>query len=158
MVIGATTGAGCLVSTLLDFALAHRLTLLADALTALVGALLLGSLGLQVRIPLLLVPAAPLQPLAVLGSTLAGYVGEFSGPLIAGALKDRLAGRCAVVEDGEVDPRCATSATDQHGLLMVVVSTQLMALAGASCWAAASLVTKPMPAAEEIHERRGDLL
>lgn len=60
--------------------------------------------------------------------------------------------------DGAVDPRCAASADDQRGLLTVVASTQLMALVGAGCWVASSMVTKPKPAAEEIHERRGDLL
>ena len=144
LLIGVTAGLGVVASAVMDYALSARRALLADGLTALIGALLLGSLGLQVRIPLLLVPTANLQPLAVLCATLAGYLGELVGPLIAGSLKDGLAPHCAVVALGNsthaVDPRCATSATDQFGLLVVVGSTQLVTLVGAACWAMAARV------------------
>ena len=90
-------------------------------------------------------PTASLQPLAVLLSTLAGYAGEWAGPLLAGTLKDRVAPHCAVISAaGEqiVDPRCANSAADQRGLLMVIASIQIMSLIGAVCWVLGALVTK----------------
>jgi hypothetical protein len=103
----------------------------------------------QVRLPLLLVPSASLHPLAIFCATLAGYAGEFSGPLLSGSLKDRLAPLCAVLEGGAVDPRCASSAADQRGLLLVVVSFQSMTLLSGLVWFAAAVPASQRAAASK---------
>jgi len=149
VLIGVTSCIGVLVSALMNYALASHNVALADGLIPLVGAMLLGSLGLQVRLPLLLVPSASLHPLAIFCATLAGYAGEFSGPLLSGSLKDRLAPLCAVLEGGAVDPRCASSAADQRGLLLVVVSFQSMTLLSGLVWFAAAVPASQRAAASK---------
>jgi hypothetical protein len=82
-IVALTTGVGFIISLGMDVALITHDRLLANVAMVLVGAFLLGSIGLRVRIPMLL-STVPMQPYAVLISTLAGYVGEFSGPLGSG--------------------------------------------------------------------------
>ena len=119
-IMGCTTLAGAIVGTGLLLAIATHSAGLAWKILALSGALLLGSLGLQVRAPMLLVPPS-MGPLAVLVSTICGFAGEFAGPLIAGVIKDWYAPNCAVIDLGDgssgVGPLCASPA-DQHGLLL----------------------------------------
>ena len=98
------------------------------------GGLLLGSLGLQIRTPLLLVTPS-WRPAVVLLSTLAGYVGEATGPPVVGLLKDGLAPLCKTIEvDGEqvVDPRCAASQADQEGLGVVLLMPSILAAIAAA--------------------------
>ena len=161
-IMGCTTLTGAVVGTGLLLAIATHSAGLAWKIMALSGALLLGSLGLQVRAPLLLVPTS-MGPLVVLVSTLCGFAGEFAGPLIAGVIKDWYAPNCAVINLGDgssgVGPLCASPA-DQHGLLLVLgVIVSLTSSAGVF-WLAGSAYargqlrgelpsSKPDPYAEE---------
>ena len=82
----------------------------------------------------------------MLASTIAGYVGEFGGPLLAGSLKDHLAPHYAVIDAGGgeriVDPRCATSAADQHGLFLVIYAVQAMIAIAALFWLLAAIACR----------------
>lgn len=99
--------------------------------------------GPQVRAPLLLVPQS-MGPLVVLVSTLFGYAGEFSGPLVAGFIKDTFAPHCAIVDDGNgtraLDPLC-TSDADQRGLLYVLVAVQALTIGAGVLWISGGLAS-----------------
>lgn len=92
------------------------------------------------RTPLLLVPET-LRPGAVLLGTLAGYAGEFIGPLVVGSAKDALAPRCKTVEDPDhdgkhvIDPRCTADRASQAGLGVVMLTPCAFAVAAALIWA-----------------------
>lgn len=149
---GSTTFAAILCSSIMDVALLQRLTLLGDVTIPFVGALLLGTLGLQTRLPLLLVPTVGLQPLSLLLSNLAASVGSTSGPLLAGAIKDCLAPLCSTAADGTVDPRCFTSRPNQWGLVNVVIVVQVLTLLAGIFWTIAGLI----PTGATCMKRKGN--
>jgi hypothetical protein len=151
-IMGCTTLAGAIVGTGLLLAIATHSAGLAWKILALSGALLLGSLGLQVRAPMLLVTPS-MGPLAVLVSTICGFAGEFAGPLIAGVIKDWYAPNCAVIDLGDgssgVGPLCASPA-DQHGLLLVLGVIVSLTCSAGVLWLAGS--------AYASRQLRGELL
>eukprot|EP00966_Prymnesium_polylepis_P025170 580437-Prymnesium_polylepis.4 len=121
-------------------AAAARAKLAVEALIVLTGAALLGSLGLQVRLPLLLSPVEA-QPLAVLLSTLSAYCGEFTGPVATGLLKDVLAPHCRTDDTTDrLDARCA-SAGEQHGLFLLLLAMSAVMLLDSFVWAVGAWVT-----------------
>lgn len=136
LIIACTMMSGGVLATGLSRAMVARQQLAAMAGIVMCGCLLLGSLGLQVRAPLLLLPPE-LGPTAVLLGTLAGYAGEFSGPPALGMLKDVLAPLCKTIDvNGEeiVDPRCAASASNQRGLGIVLLLPAGLAVTAATFW------------------------
>ena len=157
LIVSFTMATGSVLAVGLSRCMAAHLANLSLVGIVLCGALLLGSLGLQVRTPLLLVPTA-YRPAAIFMGTLAGYVGEFSGPPVVGILKDALAPLCKTIEvDGEqvVDPRCAASAADQRGLGTVLFMPSLLALAASLLFLwSATVIRKPACCAPAHDVRR----
>ena len=140
-IVAATGALGAVFCAFTDMAAAVRATLAVEALIVLTGAALLGSLGLQVRLPLLLSPVEA-RPLAVLLSTLSAYCGEFAGPVATGLLKDVLAPHCHTDDTTDrLDARCA-SAGDQHGLFLLLLAMSAVMLLDAFIWAVGAWVTR----------------
>ena len=146
LVISLTMASGGVLAVCLSRAMAGRLAGLSLVGIVITGALVLGSLGLQIRTPLLLVPSEH-RPIAILFGTLAGYAGEFSGPPLVGLLKDAWAPLCKTIEvNGTrmVDPQCGASEDNQHGLGMVLVVPSLLALVASLLWLWAGSKIQPL--------------
>lgn len=140
LIMATTTTTGAFVAVCLSRFMAGKLHGPTIVGIILAGALLLGSLGLGIRTPLLLVPVE-MRPVAVLLGTLAGYAGEFTGPPLVGLLKDTFAPLCKTIQmNGSqvVDPRCGASKADQEGLGTVLALPSLLALTAAFFWLWAS--------------------
>jgi MFS family permease len=145
LLMATTQTVGAFIAISLSRFMAARMEWPALTFILLAGAFLLGSLGLGIRSPLLLVEEGR-RPVAVLLGTLAGYAGEFTGPVFVGALKDLLAPLCKTVEvNGThvVDPRCRTSRLDQEGLGYVLAIPSGLALIAACFWMWSSFTIQP---------------
>ena len=89
-----------------------------------------------------------------------GYVGEFSGPIVTGALKDILAPHCGSSADGVaggVDRRCSSD-TEQRGLLLVLLAISALTLFTSLVWAAASCTARRVGAGQAPHAKQRTLL
>ena len=149
LIVAATMLTGGMLSILLSRFITAHLATLTLLFIMLSGALLLGSLGLQIRTPLLLVPTS-YRPAAILLGTLAGYIGEFCGPPAVGLLKEHLAPLCFTIErsvngtvEEVVNPACLASPSNQSGLGVVLLLPSALAVVASMLWVLAACSIQP---------------